>query len=310
MGPSTDAEWRTRKVIWMTKNGTIGVIGLGIMGGAIARNLLGGGWRVVGYDVHAATLSQAAKDGVDAAASAAEVARSASDIITSLPKPEAVIETAQAIAAAGAPRRVVLEVSTLALEDKASFAGILEAAGHIPLDCPLSGTGAQAKVKDLVVLASGPSAEISRLVPVFLGFARTHYDLGPFGNGTKMKFIANLLVAIHNVATAEAITLGRKAGLDAHQVVEVISAGVGTSRVFELRGPMMADGNYLPATMRNSTWKKDMTVIGEFASAVGCPVPMFATAAPLYEATLAMGLGDQDTGAVCTVLERLAGIAR
>src|SRR3954463_1787767 len=102
----------------MTKNGTIGVIGLGIMGGAIARNLMAAGWHVIGYDVHAATLSQAAKDGVEAAASAADVARGAADIITSLPKPEAVIETARAIAASGAPRRVVLEVSTLALEDK------------------------------------------------------------------------------------------------------------------------------------------------------------------------------------------------
>ena len=200
--------------------------------------------------------------------------------------------------------------STLSLADKQAFAAILEGAGHVPLDCPLSGTGAQAKLKDLVVLASGDSAEIARLARLFLGFARQHYDLGAFGNGTKMKLVANLLVAIHNVASAEALVLGMKAGLDPHQIVEVIRSGAGTSRMFELRAPMMADNRYEPATMRCATWKKDMTVIGEFAAELGCPVPLFNATEPIYDTGLAMGHGALDTAAVCAVLESMAGLKR
>ena len=116
----------------------------------------------------------------------------------------------------------------------------------------MSGTGAQAAVKDLVVYASGDTGAIRRLEPMFLGFARKVYDLGAYGNGSKMKFIANHLVAIHNVATAEAMVLAMKAGLDPHQTVEVIRSGAGTSRIFELRAPMMAANTYLPATMRST----------------------------------------------------------
>ena len=99
---------------------------------------------------------------------------------------------------------MVIEASTLTLEDKTAFKAILEKAGHIVLDCPFRGTGAQARVKDFVVYASGNSVAIRRRQPLFAGFARTVFDLGAYGNGSKMKFVANHLVAIHNVATAEA----------------------------------------------------------------------------------------------------------
>jgi 3-hydroxyisobutyrate dehydrogenase-like beta-hydroxyacid dehydrogenase len=106
------------------------------------------------------------------------------------------------------------------------------------------------------------------------------------------------------------MVLAMKAGLDPEQTVEVVASGAGTSRVFELRAPMMAASQYLPATMRSSTWKKDLTVIGEFASDLGCPTPLFGLAAALHAATLAMGHGDDDSAAVCAALEKMAGVER
>jgi len=290
--------------------GTIGIIGLGIMGGAFARNLVADGWKVIGYDVDAARCRETKAAGAEIAHSAEAVAEAAADLITSLPTPRAVLDTAEIIARAKASGRTVIETSTLALEDKMAFKEILEKAGHTSLDCPMSGTGAQAAVKDLAVYASGDKAAIARLQPMFLGFARKVHDLGAYGNGSKMKFVANHLVAIHNVATAEAMVLAMKAGLDPHQTVEVIGSGAGTSRMFELRAPMMADNHYLPATMRCSTWKKDMTVIGDFASDLSCPTPLFDVSAALYTSGLAMGRGEEDTGSVCVVLEKLAGLQR
>ena len=289
---------------------SVGVIGLGLMGGAMAGNLVAGGWRVVGYDIDAKAMAAARQRGIEVVDDAAAVAAAASDIITSLPSASAAIATAEAIAASARTGLVVLEMSTLSLEDKEAFAALLTAKGHVALDCPLSGTGAQAETKDLVVYASGNSREIERLGPLFLGLGRRYFDLGAYGNATKMKFVANLLVAIHNVASAEAMVLGMKAGLAPQQIVEVIAAGAGTSRVFELRAPLMADNRYQPASMRCSIWQKDMAVIGAFAASLGCPTPLFSATEPIYRAGLEGGHGAHDTASVCTVLEDMAGIKR
>jgi 3-hydroxyisobutyrate dehydrogenase len=288
----------------------IGIVGLGIMGGAFARNLVAGGWSVVGYDTDPARNAEAKAAGVEIAHSAEAVAETAADIVTSLPTARAVLDTAETIARASAKGRTVVEASTLSLADKMAFRETLETAGHIALDCPMSGTGAQAAVKDLVVYASGDGAAIRRLEPAFLGFARKVFDLGAYGNGSKMKFVANHLVAIHNVAAAEAMVLAMKAGLDPRLTVEVVASGAGTSRVFELRAPMMAANAYLPATMRSTTWKKDLTVIGAFAADLACPTPLFSLATTLHAAALAMGRGEEDSAAVCAVLERMAGLER
>jgi L-threonate 2-dehydrogenase len=287
-----------------------GVIGLGIMGGAFAQNLMAAGWRVIGYDTDAARRRAMARAGVEIAADAADVANKARDIITSLPSPAALAATAAAIAKAKVPRRVIIEASTFTIEDKAKAASTLSKAGHVMLDCPVSGTGAQAKVKDLVVYASGEPAEIKRLRPLFSGFTRGLYEVGEFGNGSRMKYVANLLVAIHNVASAEAMVLGMKAGLPAQLVHDLVKAGVGTSRVFELRAPMMVKNNYKDATMKISVWQKDMDVIGSYARKIRVPTPMFDATKAIYNKALSSGRGAEDTAAVCAVLEKLAGVKR
>jgi 3-hydroxyisobutyrate dehydrogenase-like beta-hydroxyacid dehydrogenase len=288
----------------------IGIIGLGIMGGAMARNLIAGGWTVLGYDTNADQLASLEASGLVSCHSVAALAAEAPVILTSLPSPKAVHLTAQAIAASRAPPRIVIEASTLALDDKMAFAATLEAAGHIPLDCPISGTGAQAEARDLVIFASGNSEAIEKLRPCYAAFTKAVHDVGAYGNGTKMKFVANLLVAIHNVASAEAMVLGMKAGLDPAQIAALIPGGAGGSRIFELRAPMMAAEKYLPATMKIDIWQKDMDVIGRFATSLGVPTPTFSATIPIYAAAQAQGLGAEDTAAVCAVLERMAAHER
>nr|WP_298258311.1 NAD-binding protein [Bradyrhizobium sp.] len=125
-----------------------------------------------------------------------------------------------------------------------------------------------------------------------------------FGNGSRMKFVANHLVAIHNVATAEAMILAERAGLDPKLVVEMVGPGAGGSRMFQMRAPMMVEGKYEPATMKVSTWKKDMAIIAEFADDVGCETPLFTLTQPVYSQAMSMGLGDQDTASVFEVLKK------
>ena len=283
---------------------TVGIIGLGIMGSAIAPNLVERGWRVVGFDIDTGRREELAKAGVVIAESAAQVARDAPIMMTSLPTPKAVMEVAQRIASSGQPPRIVVELSTLTLADKLRFEEILKKAGHIALDCPLSGTGAQAKLRDLVVYASGDSKAIAQCMSLFADFAKQSADLGAFGNGSRMKFVANHLVAIHNVATAEAMVLAERAGLDAQMVVDLVGPGAGGSRMFQMRAPMMVERTYEPATMKVSTWKKDMAIIAEFADDIGCETPMFTLTQSVYTEAMAMGLGDQDTASVFEVLKK------
>ena len=282
---------------------TVGIVGLGIMGSAIARNLVERGWRVIGFDVDAARCAELALANVTIADDASRVAGSAPIVMTSLPSPEAVEDVAQRIANSAASPRIVVELSTLTLADKLRFEAILKQAGHTALDCPLSGTGAQAKNRDLVVYASGDSAAIARCADLFADFARQSADLGAYGNGSRMKFIANHLVAIHNVATAEAMLLAQRAGLDPKMVVDMVGPGAGGSRMFQMRAPMMVEGVYDPATMKVSMWQKDMAIIAEFAADVGCATPLFTLTQPVYAQAMAMGLGDQDTASVFEVLK-------
>src|SRR5712671_7779217 len=273
------------------------------MGGAISRNLIERGWAVVGFDTDASRRSELGLAGVTIVDSAGSVASRSSMIMTSLPNADAANAVATEIAGCGQPARTFIELSTLTIADKLHFKAVLEPAGHIALDCPLSGTGAQAAVRDLVVYASGDSAAIARCGDLFADFAKQSADLGDYGNGSRMKFVANDLVAIHNVASAEAMLLAERAGLDLNQVIEMVAPGAGGSRMFQMRAPMMANRSYEPATMRISTWKKDMAVIAEFASELGCETPLFTTTQPVYAQAMAMGLGNQDTAAVFEVLK-------
>jgi putative dehydrogenase len=288
----------------------VGMIGLGIMGSAMSANLLRAGFEVLGYDVVAQRRKEHRKAGGSVARSCRDVGKRCAILVTSLPSSEALLATAAELAQSRRARQVVIETSTLAIPVKEDVRWRLAARGITLLDCPLSGTGAQARAKDLIVYASGDRGGYRRASPVMDGFARAHYYVGAFGAGSKMKFIANLLVAIHNVAAAEAFVLARKAGLDPALMLKVIADGAGSSRMLQVRGPMMVKGDYSNATMKVQVWQKDMTIIGDFARKLDCPTPLFAASAPIYTAAMAMGRSAEDTAAVCAVLEEMANIPR
>ena len=292
------------------KKGAVGIVGLGIMGGSFAQNLVAAGWRVIGFDISPQRRRAMARAGVEIASDAGDVARKVKTIITSLPSPKALAATVDTIVKAKVPRRVIVEASTFTLEDKTAAEAKLRKAGHVMLDCPMSGTGAQAKVKDLVVYASGDTGEIKKLKPMFAGFTRAVHDVGAFGNGSRMKYVANLLVAIHNVASAEAMVLGIKAGLPPQLIFDLIKTGAGNSRIFELRAPMMVKNDYGAPTMKIAVWQKDMDVIGGYARKIGVPTPMFDASSAIYTKARKSGYDDQDTAAVCAVLEKMAGVKR
>jgi 3-hydroxyisobutyrate dehydrogenase-like beta-hydroxyacid dehydrogenase len=277
------------------------------MGSAMATNLLKDSFKVHGFDVVAAQRDELKNAGGMPATSVATVAQLAEVLITSLPSAAALHAVADELGGKG---RVVMETSTLPIAEKERARETLGKKGVVLLDCPLSGTGAQARAKDLVVFASGDEAAFRKAEPYLPGFSRAHYYLGEFGNGSKMKFVANLLVAIHNVSTAEAFVLGMRAGLAPKTIFDVINDSAGTSRMFQVRGPLMVEEQYEPATISVGLFQKDMKIIGEFAAEHGVSTPLFNASAAIYNAAMAQGFAKSDTAAVCAVLERLSGVRR
>jgi len=282
----------------------VGVIGLGAMGGAMSANLVKAGVEVRGFDIAAGQRAALRRAGGKPVSSIAGL--KAPVIITSLPSAAALHAVANALKG----RCIVVETSTLPIEDKEKARDALKRKGITLLDCPLSGTGAQAKTKDLVVFASGDKSGFERAKTIFPGFSRSHYYLGAFGNGSRMKFVANLLVAIHNVSAAEAFVLGMKAGLPAKTIFEVIENSAGTSRMFQVRGPQMVKGRYDGPGIAVGLFQKDMKIIGEFAARIGAPTSLFNASAAIYNAAMAQGHAQHDTAAVCAVLESMAQLRR
>lgn len=291
----------------------IGVIGLGIMGGAMAKALIAAGFRVVGTDIRAKARADLKRAGGRNLASGAAVASSAEIIITSLASTAALDAVVAEIAAKRTTRRklIVIETSTLPIADKERAKAALTRAGVTVLDCPISGTARRMKEGSWTIFVSGNAAAAKKVKPVFDVFTRNAPYVGAFGNGSKMKFVANHLVAIYNVAVGETMTFARKMGLDAQQVWDLFAASpvVGTG-VFKLRGKFMVDRKYLPATMKVEVWQKDMQVIGDMAKSVDCPVPLFTACVPIYSAAMGQGLSQHDTASVCEVLDRMAGGSR
>jgi L-threonate 2-dehydrogenase len=205
--------------------------------------------------------------------------------------------------------QVLVEMSTLPLDAKDDARKAVSQTGATLLDCPVSGTGAQAAKGDLVVFASGDADAIERIRPVFAGLARDVRQVGPFGAGMKMKYVANLLVSIHNLASAEALLLAEKSGLDLQMVYEAISSGAGTSRMFEVRAPLMIEGRYEPATMSMGLYQKDLALIIDHARDVDCPVPLMAATLPFYSAAMAQGRAREDTAALFAVLQQMTAKA-
>lgn len=302
---------KTKNVSTKGGKAAVGQVGLGIMGRAYAKHLAAAGFAVLGYDPDAKRRSELKAFGGTPAKTISEVSSQAPIVITSLPSIEA-IDAAffgkDGLLDGAPPGTIVIETSTLPLEVKLGVRDVCEERGVVVLDCPISGTGAQAAKKDVCVYASGPKAAVKTCEPVFDAFARSMHYCGEYGNGSKLKFIANLLVTIHNLSAAEAMVLGRRSGLDLNLVYDAIRDGAGTSRMFEVRAPLMIAGDYGEATMKVDVYQKDIDTISAYASALRCPTPLFDASKAYYAGAYAQGYAKEDTAAVHAVLERMAGI--
>ena len=290
----------------------IGLVGLGIMGGIMAEELLRQGFTVCGFDIAPAAKARLKSHGGRALASVQAVSDTSDIVIVSLATSHALQQVTQALADAAAKSKhtpLVIETSTLPLADKMHCAKALKAVGVTALDCPISGTAVRMKDRAWTIYASGPKAAFQQALPILNAFTDSVPHVGAYGNGTKMKYAANHLVAIYNVAYAESVTLARKMGLDPQHMLDLFgpSPVLGTG-VMRLRMDMMVKQQYTPPTMKVEVWQKDMQVIGDMAKSLNCPTPVFTACASVYTAAMAQGLALHDTASTAEVLGRMAGL--
>lgn len=291
---------------------SVGVIGLGNMGGALAANLLDAGFEVVGIDLDPTRVASFTAKGGLAATSPADVAAKADIVILSLPNVTAldqVLHGPGGLVTEGRSGVICVETSTFPLPAKVAAAAAL-AEKDIPLlDCTVSGTGSQAQKRDIVLYTSGPAELLERCRPVFEAVSKASPRVGDFGAGSIMKFVSNLLVAVHTVAAAEALTLAAKAGIDTGTALEMLSAGAGNSRMLEVRGPLMVEHDYDVDSATVDTLTKDSSIILDFAAERDCPTPLLSIAANMLRAAAAQGRNELDPAVVREVFGDLAGMA-
>jgi len=289
----------------------IGVIGLGPMGGTIARNLLQKQFKVGGHDIDAARMADLDEFGLQALSSVSEVADFADVVITSLPSAEAVDAVVVELAVCAGTEQVVIECSTLAIADKLAAHATLHSGGKHMLDAPISGTPAMLAKLMASIHVSGDEDAYRKCVPVLEGFTASNFYVGAVGNGSKMKILANYLVHVHTTAAAECMVLGEKAGLAPELIHSVLCASAGASKMLDIRGAMMAKSDYREGggTMF-AVYEKDASIITEFAASVKAPIDLYVSSRQKFNSAIAQGLGHLDTSAVCKAIETAAGIDR
>jgi 3-hydroxyisobutyrate dehydrogenase-like beta-hydroxyacid dehydrogenase len=285
---------------------TVGVVGLGLLGHAVASRLLAAGHRVVGHDVLPEKVRALEAIGGKGAPSAQAVAQAAELVCTLLPS-LATVETAilgpHGVLSGARPGHALVQMSTISPALTERLAEAAGARGVAFLDCPVSGTSAMVAQGDGMLFVGGEPATLERCRPVLEAILPRVVHVGRPGQAMVVKLAANLLVGLHTMAAAEALGLVRKAGLDPSEVLDVLTRSAGTSRMLELRGPLIVRQDY-PPQMKLDLFLKDLGLILEAGADAGAALPLTALARRLYEAAASAGRGGEDLAAVATALER------
>lgn len=283
----------------------VGCIGLGRLGGQIAANLIASGFTVYGYRRHA--REEFAKIGGRPAASPAELAANVDVVVTCLPDEAAledVIGGPAGLLAAARPGQIVLEVSTLQLDEKQRQRARLAAAGVTMLDCPLSGNPDFARNRQAAAFLSGEREAMARVRPVIEGFTDRMVELGGFGDGSRMKFLANMLVAVHCMAAAEAFNAGARVGLTPEMIAQALNLGAAASAQLAVRAPVVSGARSGQRRGNTGAQHSEFPTIENFLRSIGAATPLFDTAKRYYEASTAAGFGGLDTSMIFTAILR------
>lgn len=291
----------------------IGFIGLGIMGQPMVRNLLGAGYELVVHNRSQEVVDAFDQEfeGVTAVYSPREVAEQVSVVITMLPdSPDVrdVVFGENGLAGALGEGDLLIDMSTIAPATAMEVHAALAANGASSLDAPVSGGDAGARDGTLSIMVGGSEEDFQRATPFFEVLGRTITLCGAPGAGQTVKACNQIAVAVNYAAVSEALVLGAKAGVDPEKIIQVLNGGLAASRVMELRGLTMVQGQFAPG-FRVNLHRKDLGIIMETGKEFGVALPVTALVSQFYDALAATGRGDLDHSALITIIEDLSGFS-
>lgn len=289
----------------MTSNATVGIVGLGLLGHAVASRLRAAGHAIVGHDVVPERVKAFEDLGGRGLASATAVADAADPVLVLLPSlatVEDVILGPKGLLTAGRAGQTVIQMSTISPALTERLARETEARGRRFLDCPVSGTSYQVSRGQGMLMVGGDEALAERWRPLLESILKPVAYVGRPGQAMFVKLLANMLVALHSAAAAEALAMARRAGLDPARVLEILTSGAGSSGMLALRGPLMVRGEF-PPQMKLELFMKDLHLIQEAAATVGAQIPLTEVAERLYGSANAAGHGGEDLSVVVTMLQ-------
>jgi len=288
----------------------IAIVGVGLLGSAVASRLLAGGFAVSGYDTRREALNALEPRGLKAAASVKHAVEGADAVFTILPSldtVEAAIAGPGGIVANLARPGVVIQMSTISPTLTRRLAEATEAAGLGFLDTPMSGTSSMVERGDCTIFAGGDAALLERCRPAFAAIGKRTIHVGPVGSASLAKLATNLLVAVNTAALAEALVLGAKGGLDPQALLDILKDSAGASKMVDVRGPLMVGHRFDPQ-MKVELFLKDFRLMLEEGQRLGVALPLTSLTQQICTATVAAGRGGEDLAALITTLERMAGL--
>ncbi len=294
----------------MAETRPVGIVGVGLLGSAVAGVLLQAGYRVVGCDVLPERVAALRAMGGQAAASPVEVARQSGALFVVLPTlaivEEAISGHGGVLDGAGA-NTIIIQMSTISPGLATRLDGAAHARGVAFLDAPISGTSSMVARREGVVTVGGERAAYERCLPVLEAMARRVFHVGACGMGSHLKLVTNLIMGLNGVVLAEGLTLARRAGLDPAQTLQILSHGAAGSRMLDVRGPLMVEGRFEPA-MKIDLFLKDIRLMLEDAQELHVPLPLTGMMQQLYTAALAGGQGKEDLAGIIRLYETMAGL--
>lgn len=288
----------------------VGYIGLGLMGKAIALNILKAGFPLVVHNRSRASVEELVTQGAKAAFSPAEVAAQVDVVFTNLPDSPDVEQVAlgkNGIIEGAHPGLIFVDNSTIKPATARYIAQRLGEKGVLCLDAPVSGGDIGARNATLTIMVGGPAEALEKVMPVFRAMGKTVTHVGDSGAGQVAKAANQIMVAAQMVAMAELLIFAQKAGVDPRKVVEAIKGGAAQCWTLDVKPPRLFAGNRQPG-FKAYMMEKDLGIVLETAREYGIPLPSAALDAQLFRAMLEMGLGELDNSAVIAVIEQMAGV--
>lgn len=290
----------------------IGIVGVGLLGSSVALRLLQSGFEITGHDTRHEQIEALRPRGLRAAATIAEAAMGRDAVFIILPSLESVevvvcgpgglIETAPS-------KAILLQMSTISPDLTRRLHKATSAKGLGFLDAPISGTSAMVARGDCTILVGGDPEHVRKCLPVFEAITSRTVHVENVGMASLAKLVTNLLVGLNTAALAEALVLGAKGGLDPAKMLEALAGTAASSRMMEIRGPLMVAEEF-PPQMKLELFLKDLRLILEEGRRLEVPLPLTTTAQRFFAAAGDAGAGAQDLAVVMTTLKHLAGLTR